>query len=324
MPSTAPASTSVMPSPPALAIVRDHVPAFGTSSSRCSRGPCSRLSSTGASLTAVTVIVNVCGAAGVHAAVGRAAVVLQPDRDRRRPIGVRRRRVGQRPRRASIAGSAENRPLLSSLTRKVSAWPDSLAGPATDRRRPAASRSAPRRPRQHRLIGPLGEARRVVDRRDRDRERLRTARVHPAVRRAAVVLQPHRDRRRCRWRSPPACRSASRSRVDRRQHRRTDRRCRSSPGRSASGRTRRPGPSRSPWPSRPRSAPRVLQHRLVRPLGEARHVVDRRDRDRERLRTAGVRPAVGRAAVVLQTHRDRRRPIGIRRRACTSASRSWH
>ena len=40
----------------------------------------------GASFTGVTVIVNVCAADGVHAAVGGAAAVLQPHRHRRRAI----------------------------------------------------------------------------------------------------------------------------------------------------------------------------------------------------------------------------------------------
>src|SRR5262245_25018140 len=64
MPSTAPASTSVIRSPPALAIrLVTSVPAFASSSSRIAfKVGDPELSNTGASLTALTVIVKVCGA----------------------------------------------------------------------------------------------------------------------------------------------------------------------------------------------------------------------------------------------------------------------
>ena len=82
----------------------------------------------GASLTPLTVIVNVCVGAGVDAAVRGAAVVAQEDRDRRRSEGVRGRSEGQHPR-GRDGRLAEKRALLLFVTVKVTVCPDSF-GPA--------------------------------------------------------------------------------------------------------------------------------------------------------------------------------------------------
>ena len=128
----------------------------------------------GASLTAVDRDRrSVCVARLVHAAVGRAAVVVEPQRDRRGAEGVGRRRVGQRCRLALTAGPAENSAALVLLvTVKVSVWPDSSAGPALIAVAQPGTVCAPASSSTV-WSAPLREARRVVDGGHRDRERLR-------------------------------------------------------------------------------------------------------------------------------------------------------
>ena len=82
----------------------------------------------GASLTAVTVIVKRLVGAGVDAAVGGAAVVLDLDGDGGDAVGVGRGRVGQVP--ARHAGCVENSALLSLLTTKSNPGPTRWPGPA--------------------------------------------------------------------------------------------------------------------------------------------------------------------------------------------------
>ena len=64
----------------------------------------------------------------------------------------------------ATAGWAENSALLVLVAAKVRAWPASFAGPALDRRRPVGHRLHARI-HHDRLVGALGEARRVVHRR---------------------------------------------------------------------------------------------------------------------------------------------------------------
>ncbi len=73
---------------------------------------------------------------------------------------------------------------------------------------------------------------------------------------------------------------------------------------------RRPGADRG-GPTGHRLRCRILVHRLIGTLGKAGRIVDRVDRDRERLARAGVAPPVGRAAVVHQFEADGRAAVGV-------------
>ena len=87
----------------------------------------------------------------------------------------------------SIGGLAANRAaLLSLVTTKSTVWPDSLAGPAL---MPVAQPATVCGPASSLTVwfGALGEARRVVDRGDGDREGLGALSVDAAVGGAAVV-----------------------------------------------------------------------------------------------------------------------------------------
>ena len=76
------------------------------------------------------MIVNVCDGAGVHAAVGRAAVVLELTVTVARAVGVRRPACRSACRWRRSPAARENSALLSFVTMKVSVWPVSSAGPA--------------------------------------------------------------------------------------------------------------------------------------------------------------------------------------------------
>ena len=127
--------------------------------------------------------------ARVDAAVRRAAVVAQRTRD----VGRRRSAFGAGCRSAcrsgATAGCVENSAGLSLLTLNVRAWPASSAGPALMPVAQPATVCAPVSSNSD-WLAPLVKLGRVVDRRHRDGERLRGARVDAAVGDAAVVAAP--------------------------------------------------------------------------------------------------------------------------------------
>ena len=132
--------------------------------------------------------------AGVHAAVRHTAVVAERHADVGHANGVRRRVVGEgavrrnrglrREQRRGVGVDVERQRLRGFVCR-TRADP---GGPARDGLRAGVF--------EQRLVGALGEGGGVVDRRHRDGEHLRRARVGAAVGDAAVVAHRHRDVRR--------------------------------------------------------------------------------------------------------------------------------
>ena len=237
---------------------------------------------------------------GVDAAVGGAAVVVDLHRDRGGAEGVRRRREGQRARRRRPPAARRRARCCCCVTVKLSVWPTRRPGPAQMAVAQPATVCAPESSSTV-WSRALGEARRVVDGGDGDREGLRALSVDAAVGGAAVVVRLHGDR--------GGAVGVRRRRVGQRAARR---RPPAAPRRARCcccvtmkfTRLRRlvAGPALiavAQPVTRLRAG--VLEHRLVGALGEARRVVDRGDGDGERLRRAGVDAAVGGAAVVVRS-----------------------
>ena len=82
----------------------------------------------GASLTALTVMVKVCAARGVDAAVGRAAVVVKLHRHGRAAVGVGGRACRSACRSARSPAASRTARCCCCVTMKLSVWPASLAG----------------------------------------------------------------------------------------------------------------------------------------------------------------------------------------------------
>src|SRR5262249_24100285 len=125
-------------------------------------------------------------------AVGRAAVVVKPNREGGRAVGVGGRGVGQ------LSGGVQRR--RHGEQRRVAYDKDAvdhdclarLVGGARPQRRPACYRLQPTVLVDRRRVG-RRDARRVIHRGDGDDERLRRRGIHAAVGRAAVVLEDDGD-----------------------------------------------------------------------------------------------------------------------------------
>ena len=156
------------------------------------------------------------------------------------------------------------------------------------------------------------EARDIVHRSDRDRDGLRRARVHPAVIRTAVVHNIDREGRgailvrRCLIAEVAGHAVHGGQRAEERVVVRRD-----EEGERLVSLVRGPCAERR-RPSEDLLGTGVLQGGLVCAGREARHVVHRRDRDRDGLRRARIHAAVRRPAVIHQGDREVGHAVRVR------------
>ena len=251
----------------------------------------------------------------IDAAVRDPAVVVNLNGDNRRAERSSGGREGQRP-------VGRNRGLSGEETLIVVADDEihrlHLVRPRADAGREVQERLS-RRVDQHIQIRADRETRRIVDRRDRDRESLSRTDFDSAVGRATVVVDQYRDGRSSVLirRQRVGQRSGWRDRRLHQEQRVVVVRDLEIDG--LSGIIRAGADVGRPVGDGLCSG--IFQHRLVRPFGEAGSVVDSGDRDGEGFSVSGIVTAIRGPTVVADCHRDGCCPICVRRwsvsqRAC--------